>query len=112
MLQKTITISHLTVESDARAVALLGQIARPDRDRFLQRQRVAVRGVQERDPFAFRDVGLVLRDLGVPARDVPPDVRVFCEAGQGQVAGALAATGEARVRQCLSRQKSRSGDGS
>ena len=89
---------HLTVESDARAVALLGQPTLPDRRGFLQGQRVAVGGVQERNPLALRDFRLVLRDLRVPARDVPADVRVSSEPRQAQVAGALAAGGRETMR--------------
>jgi len=84
---------HLTVVSDARTIALLGQRTLPGHRRFLQRQRVAVGGVQEGNPLALRDVWLVLRDLRVPALDVPADVRVVGERRQAQVAGALAAGG-------------------
>lgn len=97
---------YLTVVSDARTVALLGQFAGVGR--FLQRQGVAVRGVFDGDPFAFRDFRLVLCEFGTPAVDVRPDVGAFFECGEAQVAGALAAAGGARVRECLHRQKFRS----
>lgn len=90
--------NHLTVISDGRTVALRGQHTRVGR--FLLRQSVAVRRVFDGYPFANRNVGLVLSNLGVSASNISPNVCVARKHREVQVAGALPAAGGGMV-QCL-----------
>ena len=89
---------YLTVVTDACALARLGQGAGGERS--FQWQCVAVRSVLDGDPLAFRDVRLILGELGIPALDVIPDVCVVREHRDVGVAGALAAAGDTGVQEC------------